>query len=341
MQSIKDKVVLVTGGTGSFGKAVARHLTEQGIGEVRIFSRDEDKQDAMRNAPGGGEFKYFIGDIRDRSSVDQAMTGVDMVFHAAALKQVPSCEFFPMQAIQTNVVGSSNVVESAISHAVSSVVCLSTDKAVFPVNAMGMSKAIMEKVVQAAARNLVESPTTVSCVRYGNVMMSRGSVIPLFTRQILDGRDVTVTHPAMTRFLMPMSAAVDLVMHALLHAEQGDTFVRKAPAATVSDLADALKRLYDSEVGTQIIGIRHGEKMYETLVSAEELARSQDMGDYYRIRMDGRSLAYERYFTDGDPETVDRSEYNSDNTERLSIDKIVETVETLPEIRTILADISK
>lgn len=337
MQSLSKKTVLVTGGTGSFGKTVADYLLASGAHEVRIFSRDEEKQDAMRNYYHNEVFKYFIGDVRDRSSVDHAMQGVDMVFHAAALKQVPSCEFFPLQAMQTNIIGSSNVVESAIAHEVSSVVCLSTDKAVFPVNAMGMSKAMMEKVVQAASRSLQESSTTLSCVRYGNVMYSRGSVMPLFVSQMKNNRAITLTHPAMTRFLMPLSAAVELVLFALMNAKQGDTFIKKAPAATVLDLAQAMKNIFNSDVDIRTIGIRHGEKMYETLVSSEELARSVDMGDYYRVRLDARSLDYNRYFTDGDPDIDTREEYNSDNTNRLSVSEIESLLLALPEIQVELA----
>ena len=333
MDLLAEKSILVTGGTGSFGKTVAAWLLDKGAREVRIFSRDEEKQDAMRNSNRNDVYKYFIGDVRDRSSVDHAMKGVDLVFHAAALKQVPSCEFFPLQAMQTNIIGSSNVVESAISHAVSSVVCLSTDKAVFPVNAMGMTKAMMEKVVQAASRGLHDSPTTLSCVRYGNVMYSRGSVIPLFLSQIKKGLPLTITHPGMTRFLMPLSAAVDLVLYAFNNANQGDTFVKKAPAATVLELAQAMKNIFKSDVDIQTIGIRHGEKMYETLVSSEELARSSDSGDYYRVSLDARSLDYNRFFTDGDPEIETREEYNSDNTHRLSVPEIEALLLALPEIQ--------
>lgn len=337
MQLLQEKTVLVTGGTGSFGKTVAAYLLANGAREVRIFSRDEEKQDAMRNRNRNTVYKYFIGDVRDRASVDHAMKGVDMVFHAAALKQVPSCEFFPLQAMQTNIIGSSNVVESAIIHQVSSVVCLSTDKAVFPVNAMGMSKAMMEKVVQAASRGIHGSPTTLSCVRYGNVMYSRGSVIPLFLSQIRSGQSLTITHPDMTRFLMPLSAAVELVLYALTNANQGDTFVKKAPAATVLDLAQAMKNVFASDVDIKTIGIRHGEKMYETLVSSEELTRSSDLGDYYRVALDARSLDYNRFFTDGDPEIENREEYNSDNTYRLSVAEIEKLLVALPEVQAELA----
>jgi len=338
MNSFTDKVVLVTGGTGSFGKAVARLLLSRGVGEVRVFSRDEEKQDLMRGEFDGRAVKYFIGDVRDRHSVDQAMNGVDLVFHAAALKQVPSCEFFPMQAILTNVVGSSNVVESAIAHSVSKVVCLGTDKAVFPINAMGMSKALMEKVVQASARNQGDSRTILSSVRYGNVMMSRGSVIPLFIRQLRQGQQVTLTHSEMTRFLMPMGEAVDLVLHALANARQGDTFIRKAPASTIGDLAEAVQQLFGIRAGVRVIGVRHGEKMFETLVSAEELTRSEDMGDYYRVSMDGRSLDYGRFFTDGDPEIASHVDFDSNNARRLTVAGVVELLRTVPEIASMLSD---
>ncbi len=316
---------------------MAAYLREKGASEIRIFSRDEEKQDAMRNRYPNNTYKYFIGDVRDRSSVDHAMKGVDMVFHAAALKQVPSCEFFPLQAMQTNIIGSSYVVESAISHEVGSVVCLSTDKAVFPVNAMGMSKAMMEKVVQAASRGLQGSPTTLSCVRYGNVMYSRGSVIPLFLSQIKSGKSLTITHPDMTRFLMPLGAAVELVLYALTNAVQGDTFIKKAPAATVLDLAQALKNVFNSDTDIQTIGIRHGEKMYETLISSEELTRSTDLGEYYRVSLDARSLDYNRFFTRGNPSIEDQQEYNSDNTHRLSVPEIEKLLLALPEIQSELS----
>ena len=334
MRSLNNKTVLITGGTGSFGKTVARQLASEDVAEVRIFSRDEEKQDAMRNTfSNDGLFRYFIGDIRDRRSVKQAMQGVDLVFHAAALKQVPSCEFFPLQAVQTNVLGSANVIDCAVEADVDSVVCLSTDKAVYPVNAMGMTKALMEKVVQATCRGAGERNTTISSVRYGNVMYSRGSVIPLFVKQLKEGKSLTVTHPDMTRFLMPLTAAVDLVLYAFENAEDGDTFVKKAPAATVKDLGSALMNVFGVQQSIEQIGIRHGEKMYETLLSAEELARSEDRGDYFRVAMDSRSLDYSKYFTDGDDSLSEIQEYNSDNTSRLSISDIEELLNSLPEIK--------
>ena len=334
MRSLNNKTVLITGGTGSFGKTVARQLASEDVAEVRIFSRDDEKQDAMRNTfSNDGLFRYFIGDIRDRRSVKQAMQGVDLVFHAAALKQVPSCEFFPLQAVQTNVLGSANVIDCAVEADVDSVVCLSTDKAVYPVNAMGMTKALMEKVVQATCRGAGERNTTISSVRYGNVMYSRGSVIPLFVKQLKEGKSLTVTHPDMTRFLMPLTAAVDLVLYAFENAEDGDTFVKKAPAATVKDLGSALMNVFGVQQSIEQIGIRHGEKMYETLLSAEELARSEDRGDYFRVAMDSRSLDYSKYFTDGDDSLSEIQEYNSDNTSRLSISDIEELLNSLPEIK--------
>jgi len=335
-RNLEGKTVLITGGTGSFGKTVADHLIGENIGEVRIFSRDEEKQDAMRNRYPDAPFRYFIGDIRDRRSVQNAMHNVDLVFHAAALKQVPSCEFFPLQAVQTNVLGSANVLESAIEASVESVVCLSTDKAVYPVNAMGMTKALMEKVVQATCRGYLDRATTLSCVRYGNVMYSRGSVIPLFVRQLHENQPLTITHPDMTRFLMPLSAAVDLVLFAFENANNGDTFVKKAPGATVGDLGHAVMNVMQIQQELKNIGIRHGEKMYETLLSAEELARSVDVGDYYRVSMDSRSLDYSKFFTDGDDKLSQINEYNSDNTNRLSVKEIEELLLKLPEIKQVL-----
>jgi len=333
MRSLKQKTVLITGGTGSFGKTVAQHLTAQDVKEVRIFSRDEEKQDAMRNAFPDAPFRYIIGDVRDRRSINSAMANVDLVFHAAALKQVPSCEFFPIQAVQTNVLGSANVIDCAIDAGVESVVCLSTDKAVYPINAMGMTKALMEKVVQATCRGNLERSTALSCVRYGNVMYSRGSVIPLFVRQLKSGEPLTITHPEMTRFLMPLSSAVDLVLYALEHAQDGDTFIKKAPAATVKDLGLALMNVFGIQQSVKTIGIRHGEKMYETLLSAEELARSDDRDDYFRITMDSRSLDYSKYFTDGDRSISEFEEFNSKNTRRLSVVEIESLLLSLPEVQ--------
>ncbi len=308
-------------------------MITQDVNEVRIFSRDEEKQDAMRNAFPDAPFRYIIGDIRDRRSINSAMINVDLVFHAAALKQVPSCEFFPIQAVQTNVLGSANVIDCAIDAGVESVVCLSTDKAVYPLNAMGMTKALMEKVVQATCRGHPVRSTVLSCVRYGNVMYSRGSVIPLFVKQLNSGKPLTITHPEMTRFLMPLSSAVDLVLYAFENAQDGDTFIKKAPAATVKDLGVALMNVLDIQQSINTIGIRHGEKMHETLLSAEELARSEDRDEYFRIAMDSRSLDYSKYFTDGDRSISEFQEYNSENTDRLSVVQIESMLRALPEVQ--------
>ena len=325
-------VVLITGGTGSFGKTMTRHLLERGCPEVRIFSRDEAKQDDMRRLFGAPELRFHLGDVRDVKSVAQAMKGATLVFHAAALKQVPSCEFFPMQAVMTNVVGSSNVIDQAVHHGVRSVVCLSTDKAVYPINAMGMTKALMEKVAQAAARTLSSSETVVSSVRYGNVMYSRGSVIPLFVSQIAENRPLTVTEPGMTRFMLPLREAVDLVEFALLNARQGDLFIRKAPACTIGDLARAVQNLFQREVGVNVIGMRHGEKLYETLANKEELRHSEDMGDYFRVSMDDRDLNYDKYFVEGDTEEAATDDYHSSNARRLDVEEVETLLLTLPEI---------
>ena len=326
--------VLITGGTGSFGKTMVRHLLKAGsCKEIRILSRDEEKQDAMRNSLNEPSLSYYIGDIRDRASVDHAMEEVDLVFHAAALKQVPSCEFFPIEAVRTNVLGSSNVVESAVKAGVKSVVCLSTDKAVYPINAMGMSKGMMEKVAHSVARRLGSSGPVISSVRYGNVMYSRGSVIPLFIRQIKNGQPITVTEPSMTRFMLPLTRAVELVEFALNNANQGDLFIRKAPACTIADLVSALKNLFEANNPVKVIGMRHGEKTYETLASAEELRQSEDMGDYYRIRMDERDLNYASFFTEGDPEEAKTDNYHSHNTNRLNVKEVESLLLELPEVR--------
>lgn len=334
MEKLKDKTVLITGGTGSFGNKVLRYLLETtDAAEFRVFSRDECKQEMMRIELNNPKVKFYIGDVRDRSSVDNAMEGVDLVFHAAALKQVPSCEFFPMQAVLTNIIGGHNVIESAIYYGVSSVVCLSTDKAVYPINAMGMSKSLMEKVAQAAARAQTAKKTVVSCVRYGNVMCSRGSVIPLFIQQIKQNKPLTVTVPEMTRFLLPLRDSVALVLFALENAHPGDLFVKKAPACTIIDLAQAVKNVFRSNVPVNVIGMRHGEKIYETLVTREELQRADDMGDYYRIRLDSRDLNYARYFTEGDTQEAMREDYTSHNTQRLNVSQVEELLLSLPEIR--------
>lgn len=334
MKDFKGKTILITGGTGSFGHAFLDYLlkNKEEFKEVRIFSRDELKQEHMRIELGNPSVKFYVGDVRNRDSVEDAMKGVDYVFHAAALKQVPSCEFFPMQAVLTNVVGSHNVIESAVNHAVSNIVCLSTDKAVYPINAMGMTKALMEKVAQASARKLVKGETIVSAVRYGNVMCSRGSVIPLFIKQIKQGKPITITVPEMTRFLLPLRDAISLVVFALKNARQGDMFIRKAPACTVADLATALKKLFKSDVPVNIIGIRHGEKIYETLATREELVKSEDMGEYYRVRMDDRDLNYNKYFTEGEKKEASLDEYTSHNTQRLSVAEVETLLLTLPDV---------
>jgi UDP-N-acetylglucosamine 4,6-dehydratase len=329
------KPILITGGTGSFGKTMLRALLQRDAVEVRILSRDEEKQDALRNELRDSRVKFFIGDIRDRQSVDRAIRGVGSVFHAAALKQVPSCEFFPLEAVRTNIIGSENVIKSAISAGVESVVCLSTDKAVFPINVMGMTKAVMEKTAQAAAREIgPSSKTTISCVRYGNVMCSRGSVVPLFIKQIRSGRPITITDPAMTRFLMPLRDSVDLVLFAFEHARQGDVFIKKAAASTIGDLAEAVKVVFDdSDHPIEVIGWRHAEKLYETLASAQELSQSENLDGFLRIFMDQRDLNYQAYTTDG-AGMLDRSEdYNSHNTQRLNVAEVIALLRSLPEVQ--------
>ncbi|NBE84204.1 SDR family NAD(P)-dependent oxidoreductase [Micromonospora rubida] len=329
--------VLITGGTGSFGQTMTRRLLSQDVGEVRILSRDEAKQDAMRRALGDERVRYHVGDVRDRDTVERATREVDFVFHAAALKQVPSCEFFPLEAVRTNVLGSANVVEAAARNGVGSVVVLSTDKAVYPVNAMGMSKALMEKVAQAHARNDPRSATTVSCVRYGNVMYSRGSVIPLFVEQVKAGRPLTVTDPTMTRFLMSLTDSVDLVEHAFHHAQPGDVFIRKAAAGTIADLAEAVCRLFDVPCKLDVIGVRHSEKWHETLASREELAQADDFGEFFRVPIDGRDLNYALYVSEGELGEVPREDFNSANAPRLGVPEIMELLRGLPEIRAELA----
>ena len=334
------KSVLITGGTGSFGKTMLRGLLNQGVDEVRILSRDEEKQDALRNDLRDDRIRFYIGDVRDRDSVERAVHGVQCVFHAAALKQVPSCEFFPHEAVRTNIIGSENVIRASIRSEVESLVCLSTDKAVFPVNAMGMSKALMEKTAQAAARELgPEAKTKISCVRYGNVMYSRGSAIPLFIRQIKAGKPITVTEPTMTRFLMPLRASVALVNYAFEHANQGDLFIKKAPASTIIDLVQGIKELLDApDHSVEIIGWRHSEKLFETLAGAQELVSSEDLGDYFRILMDQRDLNYKPYFSEGDTETVALEDYHSHNTERLTVEGVKELLMSLPEVQAEVAD---
>ena len=316
-----NKTLLITGGTGSFGNAVLNRFLDSDIKEIRIFSRDEKKQDDMRHDIQNPKVKFYIGDVRDKRSVDGVMHGVDYIFHAAALKQVPSCEFFPIQAVRTNVFGTENVLESAIQHGVKNVVVLSTDKAAYPINAMGISKAMMEKVAIAKARQLGEdAATTICCTRYGNVMASRGSVIPLWIDQIQAGKDITITDPNMTRFMMTLDDAVDLVLYAFQHGKNGDLFVQKAPAATLDVLAEALKELYHADTVVKVIGTRHGEKLYETLVTREEMAKSEDMGDYFRIPADNRDLNYDKYFVKGQEEIAQIDDYHSHNTLRLDVE---------------------
>jgi UDP-N-acetylglucosamine 4,6-dehydratase/5-epimerase len=316
--------LLITGGTGSFGNAVLKRFLCTDISEIRIFSRDEKKQDDMRKRYNSSKLKFYIGDVRDSRSVAQAMRGVDFVFHAAALKQVPSCEFHPMQAVRTNVLGTENVLEAAISAGVKRVVCLSTDKAVYPINAMGISKAMMEKVMVAASRNLEGSRTVICGTRYGNVMASRGSVIPLFVDQVLSGKPITITDPSMTRFMMTLADAVDLVLYAFEHGNNGDIFVQKAPAATVNVLVKAILELINRpNHPVRVIGTRHGEKLYEALLSREEMAMAQDLGDYYRVPADGRDLNYAKFMDQGEQkltETTHGDDYNSHNTQRLDVE---------------------
>lgn len=337
MTSFQGATVTITGGTGSFGSTIVRDLLEKGVAAIHILSRDEAKQDAMRRRIDDSRVRFFIGDVRDADSVRRAMTNVDFVFHAAALKQVPSCEFFPEQAVKTNVHGSYNVIEAAAKAGVRSVVCLSTDKAVYPVNAMGMSKALMEKTAQAFARNNPDSRTTVSVTRYGNVMYSRGSVIPLFVKQLLEDQPLTLTEPTMTRFLMTLEQSVELVYHAFLHASPGDLFVRKAPASTVETLARAVASLLGNvDPELRSIGTRHGEKVHETLLSREEVVTAEDQGDYYRVPLDARSLRYELYFEEGDQKLAQREDYTSANTRRLSLDETKELLLTVPEVQEVL-----
>jgi UDP-glucose 4-epimerase len=329
----KNKVLMITGGTGSFGNAVLQRFLNSDFSEIRIFSRDEKKQEDMRIALKNDKVKFYIGDVRNYDSVLDAMSGVDYVFHAAALKQVPSCEFYPMEAIRTNVVGAENVMRAAIAQGVQRCVVLSTDKAVYPINAMGMSKAMMEKVMVAKSRLCDPGKTVLCATRYGNVMASRGSVIPLFLSQLQSGKPITVTDPNMTRFLMSLDESVDLVLYAFQHARPGDIFVQKAPASTVGDLAQAMKELLDKSNPVQVIGTRHGEKLYESLVSREEIARSDDLGDYYRISADSRDLNYNRYFVEGETEISELEDYTSHNTRRLDIQGVKETLMRLELIR--------
>lgn len=332
------KTLLITGGTGSFGNTVLKHFLKSDIGEIRIFSRDEKKQDDMRHdlqarlPEYAGKVKFYIGDVRNPDSIRPAVDGVDYIFHAAALKQVPSCEFFPMEAVRTNIIGTDNLLTAAIDAGVKKVVCLSTDKAAYPINAMGISKAMMEKVIGAKARTVDPDKTTICCTRYGNVMASRGSVIPLFIEQIRAGNPITITDPGMTRFLMNLDEAVDLVMFAFQHARPGDLFVQKSDASTIGDLAKAVQRLF-GDTGTHIIGTRHGEKLYETLLTKEERVRSEDLGSYFRVSADGRDLNYDKYFVSGQVHTEADEAYTSHNTRRLDVDGTVQKILTAAAVK--------
>jgi len=332
------KRLLITGGTGSFGNAVLRRFLETDIKEIRIFSRDEKKQEDMRISLANSKVKFYIGDVRDYDSLLPAMEGVDYVFQAAALKQVPSCEFYPLEAVKTNVLGTENVLNAAVAKGVERVIALSTDKAVYPINAMGISKAMMEKIVVAKSRFVDPENTTICCTRYGNVMASRGSVIPLFIKQIREGRPLTVTDPNMTRFLMSLDDAVDLVLYAYQHGQQGDTFVQKSPASTIGDLAQALLELFESKNGVKVIGTRHGEKLYEALLTREEMAHAEDLGDYYRIPADNRDLNYGKYFVEGEQRVSQAEDYNSHNTARLTVAQVKEKLLGLEEVTRELAE---
>ena len=329
----KNMVLLITGGTGSFGNAVMRRFLNTDIKEIRIFSRDEKKQDDMRKFYRSDKLKFYIGDVRDIASVKNAMYGVDFVFHAAALKQVPSCEFFPMEAVKTNIIGTDNVLTAAIEMGVKKVICLSTDKAAYPINAMGISKAMMEKVFVAKSRTVDPEKTLICGTRYGNVMASRGSVIPLFINQIKSGQPLTVTDPNMTRFLMSLEEAVELVIFAFQHAKAGDIMVQKSPASTIGDLAQAIKELFDAGNEIRIIGTRHGEKLYETLLTREEYVVAEDLGGFYRVPADNRDLNYDKYFVEGDHKLSTQEEYNSHNTQRLTVEQIKAKLLTLEYVR--------
>ena len=343
----KGKTLMITGGTGSFGNTVLRRFLETDIGEIRVFSRDEKKQDDMRHEfqqkypEVADKLKFYIGDVRDLQSVKNAMHGVDYIFHAAALKQVPSCEFFPVEAVKTNVLGTDNVLTAAIDEGVKCVICLSTDKAAYPVNAMGTSKAMMEKVVVAKSRTVSPEKTKICCTRYGNVLCSRGSVVPLWIDQIREGKPITITEPAMTRFVMSLEEAVDLVLFAFENGESGDILVQKAPACTIEVLAKAVAELFAPDTEIKVIGIRHGEKMYETLLTNEECANAIDMGDFYRVPADKRGLNYDKYFKDGDVERVQLSEFDSTNTSLMTVEEVKEKLLTLSYIQNELANWGK
>lgn len=335
---LQDKTLMITGGTGSFGKTVLGRFLSSDVGQIIVFSRDEKKQEDMRVALGNDKVRFVIGDTRNPDSINLAMRGVDYVFHAAALKQVPSCEFYPMEAVRTNVLGTENVITAALLNGVKRLVLLSTDKAVYPINAMGISKAMAEKVLVARSRTMGRDDPVLCATRYGNVMASRGSVIPLFIDRIKAGRDLGITDPAMTRFLMSLEESVDLVLHAFTHGVQGDIFVQKAPACTIGDLAIALSELFDAPLRTRIIGTRHGEKLYESLVSREEMAKADDMGRYWRIPADNRDLNYEVYITEGSPEANAVEDYTSHNTQRLSVEEVKQVLLALPYVQNALAD---
>lgn len=347
MSLFKDKTLLITGGTGSFGNTVLRRFLETDIGEIRVFSRDEKKQDDMRhefqqNMPEvADKLRFYIGDVRDLQSLKGAMYGVDYIFHAAALKQVPSCEFFPVEAVKTNVLGTDNVLTAAIEAGVKTVICLSTDKAAYPVNAMGTSKAMMEKVVVAKSRTVSPERTKICCTRYGNVLCSRGSVVPLWIDQIREGKPITITEPSMTRFVMSLEEAVDLVLFAFENGESGDILVQKAPACTIEVLAKAVTELFNPETEIRVIGIRHGEKMYETLLTNEECANAIDMGDFYRVPADKRGLNYDKYFKDGDTERTQLSEFDSNNTTLMTVEEVKAKLLTLSYIQNELANWEK
>lgn len=338
MSIFEGKTLLITGGTGSFGNAVLKRFLNTDIGEIRIFSRDEKKQDDMRKKYNNDKLKFYIGDVRNPESLESVMHGVDYIFHAAALKQVPSCEFFPMEAVRTNVVGTNNVLNAAVKYGVKRIVCLSTDKAAYPINAMGISKAMMEKVIRAKAREVKNTGTVISCTRYGNVMCSRGSVIPLFIDQIRAGKPITITDPNMTRFLMNLDEAVDLVLFAFEHAKPGDLFIQKADASTIEDLAKGVQKLF-GETGVHVIGTRHGEKLYETLMTREERLNSEDMGNYFRISADERDLNYDKYFVNGEVKTQSDEAYTSHNTVRLDVDGVVKKILTTDYVQNALKGI--
>jgi len=333
----KNKTLLITGGTGSFGKTVLKRFLKSGLKEIRIFSRDEKKQDDLRKSLNNEKVKFYIGDVRNYESIYEALAGVDYVFHAAALKQVPSCEFFPMEAVRTNVLGTDNVLNAAIERKVKKIVCLSTDKAAYPINAMGTSKAMMEKVIIAKSRNIDPKETTIAVTRYGNVMASRGSVIPLFIEQIKNNKPITITDPDMTRFLMNLDEAVDLVIFAFNHAKQGDLFVQKAPASTIITLAEALKKLFSADSKIKVIGTRHGEKKHETLLTKEERLKADDLGNYFRVPADNRDLNYGKFVNEGDKSQAKIKDYTSENTKQLNVNEVIKKLGTVDYVESELA----